>query len=157
MYAWSVCRSCPNARASPRRPLSSATLGMSLGRFLESNFYNTGASSRTPGCSHPLHLHHERFIAYGSLCVSVRLQQCVVFGITPPLGPRDLCKPCAPPPPPPPLQSAAQAASLRCEAAVAAHALIQPLTLTEVAKGVAAVSAAAAAAATSEGGHLLAA
>ena len=46
LYAWTVCRACPNAKASPRLPLSPATCKLSLGRFLESNFYNPAAMKR---------------------------------------------------------------------------------------------------------------
>ena len=39
LFAWSVCRACPQpARAGPRVPLSAQTCTLSFGRFLESNF-----------------------------------------------------------------------------------------------------------------------
>jgi len=66
----------------------------------------------------------------------LRFQQCVVFGITPPLPPRDLTVPALLPPslpaPPPGTQ-------LHSASAVAAFALLQTLTRAEVARGVAAM------------------
>jgi hypothetical protein len=107
LYGWSVCRNlaCRPGRASPKTALSLTTLGMSLGRFLESCFYNTTATSRVPGCPHSLHLHHERYIGYGGLVCSMTYQRCIVFGITPPLPQRLLPLPLplarVPPPLPP--------------------------------------------------------
>ena len=134
LHAWTVCRACPQAKPGPVVPLSQATCGMSLGRFLESNFYNTAAGTRQPGCAHSLHLDHERYISCGPLVCSLRFSQCVVFGITPPLPPRDLLLPPPPPPPPPP-----QGAFLSAASAAAAHALCQPATLAEVSRGVTAI------------------
>ena len=89
LFAWSVCRACPQpARAGPRVPLSAQTCTLSFGRFLESNFSNLTACSRFSGCSHPLHPHHERFISYGALVCALRVQRCVVFDMTPPPAPR---------------------------------------------------------------------
>ena len=140
LYAWSVCRLCPHRKIGPRLPLSPATCALPLGRFLESNFYNTAASARAPGCQHSLHVHHDRYVATnspsGPLVAVMRLQQCVVFGITPPLHPRDLSAPPPPKPlplPPPPT------AQLSPASAAAAHALSQPATVGEVARGVMAV------------------
>ena len=138
-YAWTVCRACPNSKAGPRLPLSAATCNLSLGRFLESSFYNTVAASRQPGCPHSLHLHHERYVGYGSLACAFRFQQCVVFGITPPLPPRPVLAPVALPPPPPPPPSVAL--QLSSASAAAAHALGQSAHLLEVARGVAAMGA----------------
>ena len=59
----------------------------SLGRFLESNFYNTVATTRLPGCPHSLHLHHERYVGCGSLVCSMRFQQSSHFSKSPSSSP----------------------------------------------------------------------
>ena len=84
VYTWSVA----GGTTSPVHALSASTLSMSLGRFLESNFYNTSAISRAPGCTHALHRHHERFIACGGLVCSLKFQKCIVFSVTPPIAPQ---------------------------------------------------------------------
>lgn len=136
IYAWTVCRKCPAAKAGTRLRLSAPTLDLSLGRFLESNFYNTVATTRRPGCPHSLHLHHERYFGCGSLVCSVRFQQCVVFGITPPLPPRLL-----PAPAHVPALIVANDVQLSPASAAAAHALSHANTLNEVARGVLAIAA----------------
>lgn len=91
LCAWAVCRACPPpAKPSPRLPLSPSTCSMSLGRFLEANFYNSAAASRALGCPHSLHSQHVRYVGCGNLVCSISYQPCVVFGITPPLPPRNL-------------------------------------------------------------------
>ncbi|KAL1499515.1 hypothetical protein AB1Y20_011718 [Prymnesium parvum] len=91
VFTWSVCQACPApTRSGPVLALSAATCAISLGRFLESNFYNTSAISRAPGCTHSLHRHHERFISCGGLVCSLKFQKCTVFSVTPPIAPQIL-------------------------------------------------------------------
>jgi len=93
-FAWSVCRECQRrdgaASAGPLRPLSTETLSMSFGRWLESAFYNKAAYGRFCGCNQPFHETHERFVGQGNLAVAVHFQPCVVFDMTPPMMPTAL-------------------------------------------------------------------
>lgn len=191
VFAWSICRCCLCVtRPGPCVELSPTTCAVSLGRFLESSFYNGSALSRcarplellcqgpvwpislltmpsfctpllrsslpstpalpilplrrVPGCTHSLHLSHERCVAFGTLVCSFRFQPCVVFGITPPLSPRNLDSPLyvraqavIPAPLPPGL---AGVGSLSPSSA-AAQALGALQTLNEIRRCVAAVGA----------------